>query len=358
MAVLPPASDFTITPKLNTQPLNGLTTFDLVLISKHILGIEPLGTPLKMVAADANKSNTITTFDVVEFRKLILGIYDSLPANDSWRFIPKSYEFDTLSNPLGNAFPEKITIADFDEYESGLDFWAVKVGDVNNTVEINANAAPDDRQLLPQYFDINTDGTENLHAGDVFELNLRSAEPLQGCQFTLNLAGLEVIELTPGENMSREHFAVFPAQQALTMAWEQGGVADFSLKCRAQRSGNLREMLSMDSRITKAEAYPAAKPGVAQPVLRFPALEVFELYQNQPNPFTEETEIRFNLPEAGEVTLKVLDANGRLIFTQSGYFDRGLQGIKMAKDALDATGVLYYQVETEQYSASKKMVRL
>src|SRR5690606_38908605 len=68
-------SNYSILPVKDDNPLNGVTTFDLVLISKHILGSEPLNSPYKMIAADANKSGSITTFDIVEFRKLILGIY-------------------------------------------------------------------------------------------------------------------------------------------------------------------------------------------------------------------------------------------------------------------------------------------
>lgn len=355
---IPIAANFTITPELDLSPQNGLTTYDLLLISRHILAIEALGSPFKIIAADANRSNTITTTDIVEFRKLILGLYTELPNNTSWRFVPKSHVFSNPQFPFQSAIPDKIVVSEILMDMTNADFWAIKVGDVNNTVEINTATTPDERQAPPQYFDISSNVAETLQTGEVFELNLRSAEILLGCQFTLNLSGLEVLELTPGEHMSREHFAVFPAQEALTVAWEQGGVADFSLKCRAQRSGNLREMVSFDSRITKAEAYPAAKPGVAMPTLRFPAQAAFELYQNQPNPFSEETEIRFNLPEAGEVTLKVHDANGRLVFTQTAYFDRGVQSVKIAKEALDVTGVLYYQVETEKYSASRKMVRL
>ncbi|MFQ5445455.1 MAG: hypothetical protein ACE5FF_00840 [Saprospiraceae bacterium] len=33
----------------------GVTTYDLVLITKHILGVQPLGSPYKIIAADANK---------------------------------------------------------------------------------------------------------------------------------------------------------------------------------------------------------------------------------------------------------------------------------------------------------------
>lgn len=125
---------FDIKPVKDDNPLNGVTTYDLVLINKHTLGIAPLGSPYKMIAADANKSNSITTFDIVEFRKLILGVYSSLPNNKSWRFVPESYSFQHPGNPFNDSphFPE--TLINVPYPSSGQDFIAIKVGDVNNTV--------------------------------------------------------------------------------------------------------------------------------------------------------------------------------------------------------------------------------
>ncbi len=98
------------TPYKNDDPLNGVSTFDLVLINRHILGLQPLGSPYKMIAADANASRSITTFDIVEFRKLILGIYTALPNNTSWRFVDKDFQFPDPSNPFKTPFPESITV--------------------------------------------------------------------------------------------------------------------------------------------------------------------------------------------------------------------------------------------------------
>lgn len=39
----------------------------------------------------------------------------------------------------------------------------------------------------------------------------------------------------------------------------------------------------------------------------------FELSQNYPNPFNPSTKIRFSLPEASDVSIKIFDANGREI---------------------------------------------
>ncbi len=62
---------YTIIPKKNDNPLNGLTTYDLVLISKHILGIEALKCYWQRLAADVNCSGSISTFDIVVARTVI-----------------------------------------------------------------------------------------------------------------------------------------------------------------------------------------------------------------------------------------------------------------------------------------------
>ena len=54
--------------------------FDLVLISKHILGNEAqFDSPYKYIAADINKSGSITAFDMVQLRQLILNITTEYP---------------------------------------------------------------------------------------------------------------------------------------------------------------------------------------------------------------------------------------------------------------------------------------
>ncbi|MEI6410143.1 MAG: hypothetical protein WCR52_12210 [Bacteroidota bacterium] len=137
---------YLLTPYKNDNPLNGVSTYDLVLISKHILGIEPLGSPYKMIAADANKSRSITTFDIVELRKLILGIYTALPSNTSWRFVDKNHSFPNQSNPFDDPeFPEKIDCADPTQLKP-FNFVAIKVGDVNDTAVPNS-MKPADRPV-------------------------------------------------------------------------------------------------------------------------------------------------------------------------------------------------------------------
>jgi len=126
---------YTITPSRDTIPLNGVSTYDLVLVSKHILGLQPFDTPWKLLAADANRSGSITTFDIVETRKLILGIYTNLPAAAAWRFLPASTVFSTPTNPfdVGTVLKDFITISNLQADFTTGHFKAVKVGDTDNS---------------------------------------------------------------------------------------------------------------------------------------------------------------------------------------------------------------------------------
>jgi photosystem II stability/assembly factor-like uncharacterized protein len=144
---LPGCASYTLAPSRNDNPLNGLTTYDLVLISKHILGIEPFTSPYKMIAADANRSGSITTFDIVQLRKLILGIDTQFASNTSWRFVPANHMFENQLNPFQAAFPETLAVQVLTVPLSNLDFTAIKIGDVNNTAVPNLNAPGAERTL-------------------------------------------------------------------------------------------------------------------------------------------------------------------------------------------------------------------
>ncbi|MCC6281708.1 MAG: hypothetical protein IT262_13965, partial [Saprospiraceae bacterium] len=105
-----PPAKVVITPYHNEDPLNGVSTYDAVLMQKHILNIEPLNSPYKMIAADINRSGAITTFDIVLMRRVLLGIDQNFYNNTSWRFVPRAHVFPT-ANPFDPpAFPETITL--------------------------------------------------------------------------------------------------------------------------------------------------------------------------------------------------------------------------------------------------------
>ena len=152
-AGLPNVPFYTAMPAKTDNPLNGVSTFDLVQINKQILGIELFAQPWQLIAADANGSGSLTTFDIVELRKLILGIYDSLPSVPSWVFSPA---LDTIS-PLECS-----------------EFFAIKKGDVNGNADpAGLTTGSEDRSgpELPLLFD-----NRFLKAGTVYRLAFRAGQ--------------------------------------------------------------------------------------------------------------------------------------------------------------------------------------
>jgi len=350
---VPLDATFVIAPEKDDNPLNGVTTYDLVLISKHILGIEPLDSPYKMIAADANKSGSITTFDIVEIRKLILGIYTDLPNNTSWRFVDKAFSFPNANNPFQTAFPETISIADAMTSQLDEDFTGVKIGDVNGTAVANATMQAEERTAGTAIFDLED---RNVKAGETFEVTFEAAEQLKGFQFTMLLNGLETVGVVESDHVTASNFGLV-FEDAATVSID--GAQEFTLRFKALKSGKLSEMLGVSGVITRAEAYGnEGRLGVA---FRFSGKTIsgvgFELYQNQPNPFVNKTSIGFFLPEAAEATLSIFDETGRVVYQQKGQFAKGENTISLDRALLNTTGLLYYKLETATDSDTKKMIQ-
>lgn len=91
--------------------------------------------------------------------------------------------------------------------------------------------------------------------------------------------------------------------------------------------------------------------------------EEFVLEQNYPNPFNPSTTIRFALPEASQVSLKIYNARGQLVRTLvSGNYESGVHEIRWdARNDLGETvssGMYFYRMQAGNFVESRKMVLL
>ncbi len=126
--------DYNIIAEKDTNDINGISTNDLLQISKHLLEVSFLDSPWKILATDVNDSNSLTTNDIVETRKLIIGLSNGLTAVPSWRFYPAGTMF---SNPL-NPFPAPTnvtTILNLKESKVNVNFYGIKMGDPNQSAD-------------------------------------------------------------------------------------------------------------------------------------------------------------------------------------------------------------------------------
>ena len=109
----------------------GVSSFDLLLIRQHILGINLFTKETQFLAADVNNSGTITTKDLLDLQKFILGKNNFFPGNSGWRFFPTYWlenSFDWTNLNIGHQL-----IFDPKGFEDRpYEFTAIKVGDVSS----------------------------------------------------------------------------------------------------------------------------------------------------------------------------------------------------------------------------------
>jgi len=82
------------------------------------------------------------------------------------------------------------------------------------------------------------------------------------------------------------------------------------------------------------------------------------LYSNHPNPFTDKTNIVFDLPISSELDLTIHDMQGKVVYQRRYSLARGPQNLEVLGSELGVSGVLYYTISTSKYAASGKMIRI
>ncbi len=167
------------------------------------------------------------------------------------------------------------------------------------------------------------------------------------------------------EGLSAANFGTsMLAKGALTTSWNvENGISVennesvFTLTLRAKRDAKLSDVLNISSAFTSAEAYNSAKElyNVSVSFEGTTAGE-FALMQNQPNPFKDETVIGFSLPEAANVTLSIYDVSGKMLKVINEDYAKGYNQVSLNRSEINGAGVLYYMLETGEFSATKKMI--
>ncbi len=339
----------TIRVQKQTNPMNGVSTYDLVLISKHILQVHPLDDPWAVWAADANGSGTVTTSDMVAIRKVILNIEPAFPNGvQSWQFFPGNIVFGDPNNPWGSI--------SYDPDADPYDFIGIKTGDVNMSNQPDFSAPADDRGLLP--FPLRLEAVSDrrvaLYAG---------ASGLEGFQGALRFppgrvhAVVHEGALTQPAHLNAEVLA----EGRLLVSWNaaDGRPAPTALPLLLFETDDpqaLVESMALDQMLMPAEAI------VAGPELRRPVLErgmpSGPICRLSPNPAAGPVWLELHLPEAQELRWSVWRADGVRMSLQEQTVAAGAQRFALPADALTQPGLYLVRVEGNGWQRVMRLVVL
>lgn len=367
---MPYGGQYLVSPVKNDDYTNGVSTLDLVMIQRHILDIEKLDSPYKVVAADINKDDKVATSDLLELRKLILHTISELPNNGSWRFIDASFEFADANNAFASPLPEDYSIATLNS-DMTIDFVALKVGDVNNNAKTNLKSNSSSTRFSSS-IELMVDNQE-FSAGEVVSVPVMSSAEMSttGMQFTLELSpSIEFDGLTSKAINVNDYNIGFSklSEGVITVSWDnpEGLMIDsdevlFEINFTAINSGDIATGLNINSKAINAEMYDTSLEAHSiEFVIEGREINTteFVLHQNTPNPFGESTMITFDLPESKAGSLTVFDMTGKVVAKIQQKFEKGFNQISIDRSQLGTSGVMYYQLEAGEYFASKKMIMI
>lgn len=130
-SMIPTGHDYEISAYKDKDDKLGVSSLDYVMIIRHMLGIQELDSPYKIIAADINADNKVTGIDLLPLRRIILGVISKFPRNTSYRVLDANYEFPDPKNPWPdeNNYPYLIPFTP--DQDVTFNFIGIKIGNIN-----------------------------------------------------------------------------------------------------------------------------------------------------------------------------------------------------------------------------------
>lgn len=370
---LVPSTTYQLSLSKDEHYLNGVTTFDLLQIQKHILAIEYFNTPYKKLAADINNSNTITTADIIELRKLILGLIAELPEKESWEFVPADFLWPdapaTDVPELPKFYSFSLPGASLQEF-----FVGVKIGDVSGDA--------DPQGMMPDKFSQQrADATKaNWSVEDVYfekgeelviPLIIDDMEDLQAIQYSLSYnpavlrfshSSIPPSQYVPAmyETMEQE----INGENVLCTSWFRAD--DFSVPIKGPilyfhftslQSAKLSDVIHLANNPVPSLSYDAnGEESLLNLEWNGTPLQAGEMF---PNPMVSQSTLHFVAGKSGTVIFEIYNSNGELIKQETRSVSEGEKEIFVVKAGqLPAGGVYFWRLKTGEHAESGKLLFL
>ena len=346
-AEIPSDYSYAVTPIYDEDHREGVSTLDMVLMMRHILGFESLDAPSKMIAADVNDDQRITGKDIVELRQLILGITDHFDDNLSYRFVAPDWEWTSDVDPW--SWKESWITEGIWEDEMSLDFDAIKIGDVDNSIALDNRSSKTLSLFLSQPYQL---------ANGKYGVEVSSGDAIDLHAMEISLESRSIVGVASGAiDIDDWHVA---DSDGVHIAWAD----DTPLELESGQLLFTIELSSEDDvsilQTAVAEAYDDAFNRYAISLHDLPKNAQVDLEQNTPNPFSNLTEIAWTQSQNARVQLRLHNASGALIHRHIARYDAGRHTYMITAADIDpAVGVIFYSLNVQgEQPIVKKMIRI
>lgn len=344
--------NYTVTPSKtgDVGPLS-ITCFDAALIARIAVGLD-LADHCDSLSADVDEDGNIFTFDAALTCRYAVGLPPFSPDDHTgeWRFEPAFRSYEPLLSNKQNEDYLATLLGDLDGSWAPAAAILARAGGTGSRVALRVEKP---RQLAGRtevLTLLDFDGSLPAFSFDM-ELNYPSQQlkfvkadcPLQGWTVMANDA-----------EKGRLRLGMYAAQPFA----ESGAFLVLTWEITPEGADVLP--ISVDRLLVNRESQAPLKASLN---LSAEVPRELELYQNYPNPFNPETVIKFGLPAAGRVSVKIYNLTGQEIKTLfEGDKDAGYH--QLLWDATDqrgnpvSSGVYFYRIQTGEFFKTRKLMVL
>ncbi len=347
----PNGFEYVLTPYKNDDPLNGVSTKDILLIQRHILGLDDFFEASQFIAADVNNNQKIAASDISELRKLILSIYDDFPNNTSWRFYNEEVILN-INNPW--YFDEFKLIPKEENSDDDINFKGIKIGDLDGSVISNRSndnirftyKIAEDQETLQKKV--------TLYAKDFVDVF--------GLQMGIELNGATVLNIQSDRlSIEPHHYRIVDGK--LLLSWntiESISVTDDAalFTINLKQSDETQSVFELISGFNH-EVYQ----GIELETLNIELESMSNVKENiemqlSPNPFSEDMMIRFKLIEDQQIHIDIFDIDGQFITSKTKYVEKGVQYHLLKGNLFNHTGTYIIRLTTKQGIVTDRIIHI
>lgn len=350
---LPLNTKFKVSAEREDDILNGVSTFDIILIQKNILGKTPFNSPFQYLAADVNNSKSITARDISDLRKVILGIRPDFPGKEIWNFVPANYKFSDIESPWDVS--KDINFKDLSEDYSQLNFVGYKKGDIDNSSIIEFTKNSKVRNSAEQWMVGEPNATNNTYVYPVYSTTVLALEGFQTRFQILNPVSLISGSIQIDENNYNIQ------NNVVSISWNSNSqqiihenevlfyieTSTKNLHLEQIHQNGFNSELYLDHEL-KDLVIVQSKDRVAD--------FSFELKQNIPNPYFDQTVVPIEVTKSCSMVLTVYNISGKQILEKNLLLEKGLNYVNIDRAMLGAEGIYLYKLEGNAGSQVKKMI--
>ncbi len=324
----------------------GVNSTDALLILNHFAHIDTLK-GMELAASDVNHSQTVNGTDALFVMKRYTGMISSFPSGD-WLYNTENLTIN--GNQVVN------------------DFAMLCFGDVNSSY---VPAKKDGENVSLVY-----EGSRIIQSFTDFDLTISVKDMIEMGAVSLGLTyPEEFMEINGAELLNTSGNAIFTADNGLfRIAWAdlnsvnyEAGDEMLVVHCTAKDLSLMQEPIFVglygESEFADPTAQVINNVTLVVPELTTlavginnPAEEGLWLSENYPNPFTHSTTIRYQIPEFGNVTLKVFDITGAIITELvNSPQKKGEYAVEFNSEGLEP-GIYFYKLEFSNSENHKSLV--